>query len=199
MTGSWPVYTECGSRLRANGFCSLSVLCACLMRPRENPEASVRTDDVGTGGGVVDCRSASTPDARLAKKGVVGQTRFFACLGPALEYVSRYSLVERPVARPSPLRIFEQSGRRFQRSLNDLRARRLRIEKIRGGRLCIRHWHGKGKMIQREALDETEEEDESGTGRRNPKSGLRWNTMPSAYRAGLGAIGEAGPSGRKFG
>lgn len=68
-----------------------------ICRPRESPDGSVRTDDVGYWSDVL----AELPGRihewlpNLASKGVVGADAIFSCLGPALEIYSRYSRVEK--------------------------------------------------------------------------------------------------------
>lgn len=68
-----------------------------MCRPRENPDGSVRTDQIGDWRDVL----AELPRRihgwmpRLAEEGVVGADAIFACLGPALEIFSRYSRVEK--------------------------------------------------------------------------------------------------------
>ncbi|MDM7456726.1 MAG: hypothetical protein P3W97_005615, partial [Tepidimonas sp.] len=68
-----------------------------VVRPRENPDGSLRTGDVGEWRDVL----AELPRRihewmpRLAEEGVVGADAIFACLGPALEIFSRYSRVEK--------------------------------------------------------------------------------------------------------
>lgn len=96
-TGSWPIDTEMGTRLRARDSAALASSIHLVCRPREHPGGDVRTDDVG------DWRSilAELPERihtwlpRLAKEGVVGADAIFSCLGPALEIFSRYSRVEK--------------------------------------------------------------------------------------------------------
>ena len=97
VTGSWPIDTEMETRVAAQGQARLgsSVHIAC--RPRENPDGSVREDDVGEWRAVLE----ELPERihawmpRLAAEGVVGADAIFACLGPALEIFSRYSRVEK--------------------------------------------------------------------------------------------------------
>ena len=106
VTASWPIQTERGGRLQAQGTASLQSSVHLVCRPRENPDGSVRTDDIG------DWRSvlAELPGRihewmpRLAKEGVVGADAIFACLGPALEIFSRYSRVEKASGEPVTLR-----------------------------------------------------------------------------------------------
>ena len=68
-----------------------------VCRPRENPDGSVRTDDVGDWRDVLAELPRRIHDwmPRLAEEGVVGADAIFACLGPALEIFSRYSRVEK--------------------------------------------------------------------------------------------------------
>jgi adenine-specific DNA methylase len=97
ITGSWPIDTESGNRLRAKNSAALASSVHLVCRPRENRDGSVRTDEVG------DWRDllAELPKRihewmpRLAEEGVVGADAIFACLGPALEIFSRYSRVEK--------------------------------------------------------------------------------------------------------
>ena len=71
-----------------------------VCRPRENPDGSLRTDEIGDWRDVL----AELPRRihewmpRLAEEGVVGADAIFACLGPALEIFSRYSRVEKLTA-----------------------------------------------------------------------------------------------------
>jgi hypothetical protein len=68
-----------------------------VCRPRENPDGSVRTDDVGDWRNVLAELPGRIHDwmPRLAEEGVGGADAIFACLGPALEIYSRYSRVEK--------------------------------------------------------------------------------------------------------
>ena len=97
ITASWPVDTELGIRLRAKGSAALasSVHLVCL--PRENPDGSVRTDDIGDFREVLSELPIRIHEwmPRLANEGVVGADAIFACIGPALEIYSRYSSVEK--------------------------------------------------------------------------------------------------------
>jgi len=97
VTASWPIDTERAARTNAIGTASLASSVHLVCRPRENPDGSVRLDDVGDWRDVL----AELPKRihawmpRLAKEGVVGADAIFACLGPALEIFSRYSRVEK--------------------------------------------------------------------------------------------------------
>lgn len=92
FTGSWPIDTEMGSRLRAMDSAALASSIHLVCRPRENPSGEIRTDDVG------DWREVLSELPQrihawlpgLAAEGVVGADAIFSCLGPALEIYSRY-------------------------------------------------------------------------------------------------------------
>lgn len=97
VTGSWPIDTERGGRLRARNSAALASSVHLVCRPREHSDGSVRTHEIG------DWRDmlAELPRRihewmpRLVDEGVVGADAIFACLGPALEIFSRYSRVEK--------------------------------------------------------------------------------------------------------
>lgn len=97
FTGSWPIDTEMGTRLRARDSAALASSIHLVCRPRENPDGSVKEDDVGYWSDVL----AELPLRihawlpGLAAEGVVGADAIFSCLGPALEIYSRYSRVEK--------------------------------------------------------------------------------------------------------
>jgi len=76
-----------------------------VCRPRENPDGSLRTDDIGEWRDVLDELPGRIHEwmPRLAQEGVVGADAIFACLGPALEIYSRYNCVERADGTPVPL------------------------------------------------------------------------------------------------
>jgi len=97
MTGSWPIDTELGNRLRAMDSAALASSVHLVCRPRENPDGSVRTEEVGDWRDVLAELPRRIHDwmPRLADEGVVGADAIFACLGPALEIFSRYSRVEK--------------------------------------------------------------------------------------------------------
>jgi len=97
VTGSWPVDTECGSRLRAMDSAALASSVHIVVRPRENPDGSLRHADIGDWRDVLAELPRRIHDwmPRLAEEGVVGADAIFACLGPALEIFSRYSRVEK--------------------------------------------------------------------------------------------------------
>ncbi|MGO9269614.1 MAG: DUF1156 domain-containing protein, partial [Terriglobia bacterium] len=106
MTGSWPIDTELGNRLRAMDSAALASSVHLVCRPRENPNGSVRTDIIGDWRDVLAELPRRIHDwmPRLAAEGVVGADAIFACLGPALEIFSRYSRVEKSDGSVVPLR-----------------------------------------------------------------------------------------------
>ena len=97
VTASWPIDTERAARMRAKDSAVLGSSVPIVVRPRENPDGSVRTDDVGDWRDVL----AELPGKirswmqRLVQEDVVGADAIFSCLGPALEIYSRYSRVEK--------------------------------------------------------------------------------------------------------
>jgi len=97
FTGSWPIDTEMGSRLRAMNSAALASSIHLVCRPRESPSGEVRTDDVGDWREVLSELPQRIHDwlPRLAREGIVGADAIFSCLGPALEIYSRYSRVEK--------------------------------------------------------------------------------------------------------
>ena len=61
ITGSWPIDTEREARVSAQGQARLASSIHLVCRPRENPDGSLRTDDIGDWREVLrSCRSAST-------------------------------------------------------------------------------------------------------------------------------------------
>jgi adenine-specific DNA methylase len=105
VTGSWPIDTEREGRVRANASAALASSVHLVCRPRENPDGSVRTDEVGDWRDVLAELPRRIHDwmPRLAEEGVVGADAIFACLGPALEIFSRYSRVEKASGEPVTL------------------------------------------------------------------------------------------------
>jgi adenine-specific DNA methylase len=90
ITGSWPVATEMGERLRARDSATLSTSVHLVCRPRP--------DDAGIGDWANVLRELPSRVGawmeRLQGEGVRGADLVFACIGPALEIFSRYSRVE---------------------------------------------------------------------------------------------------------
>jgi adenine-specific DNA methylase len=90
ITGSWPIATEMGSRLRARESAALatSVHLICRPRPADAPIgdwANVLRQLPERVGDRMEC---------LQNEGVRGADLVFACIGPALEIFSRYARVE---------------------------------------------------------------------------------------------------------
>jgi len=105
-TASWPIDTERPNRQRAIGSAALQSSIHLVCRPRENPDGSLNSDEIGDWRDVL----AELPKRihewmpRLAEEGVVGADAIFACLGPALEIFSRYSRVEKASGEVVPLK-----------------------------------------------------------------------------------------------
>lgn len=97
ITGSWPIDTEMETRIAAQGQARLASSVHIVVRPRENPDGSLRAADIGDWRDVLAelPRRIHAWMPRLAEEGVVGADAIFACLGPALEIFSRYSRVEK--------------------------------------------------------------------------------------------------------
>lgn len=106
VTGSWPIDTEMGTRLRAQNSAALASSIHLVCRPRERAEGGALTDVIGDWREILDVLSVRIAEwmPRLAAEGVVGADAIFACLGPALEVYSRYSRVEKASGEPVPLR-----------------------------------------------------------------------------------------------
>ncbi len=106
VTSSWPIDTELQNRTQAQASASLQSSVHIVCRPRENPDGSIRADEIGEWRDVL----AELPRRmhewmpRLAEEGVVGADAIFACLGPALEIFSRYTRVEKASGEPVTLK-----------------------------------------------------------------------------------------------
>lgn len=105
VTGSWPIDTERPGRLRAQDSAALASSIHIVCRPRENAAGELTTE-IGDWRDVLRELPVRIHEwmPRLAKEGVVGADAIFACLGPALEIFSRYSLVEKPSGEVVKLR-----------------------------------------------------------------------------------------------
>ena len=112
ITGSWPIATEMGSRLRARDSAALATSVHLICRPRP--------DDAPIGDWAEALRELPLRVAgwieRLQAEGIRGADLVFACVGPALEIFSRYRTVEtaegRQVALPEYLeKVWEEVGR----------------------------------------------------------------------------------------
>jgi len=90
ITGSWPIATEMGSRLRARDSAALATSIHLVCRAR--PEDAI----VGDWADVLRELPKRVGDwmERLQSEGIRGADLVFACIGPALEIFSRYSRVE---------------------------------------------------------------------------------------------------------
>ncbi|MGH7067083.1 MAG: DUF1156 domain-containing protein [Acetobacteraceae bacterium] len=90
ITGSWPIATEMGSRLRARDSAALATSVHLVCRPRP--------DEAGTGDWADVLRELPRRVGewmdRLQAEGVRGADLVFACIGPALEIFSRHARVE---------------------------------------------------------------------------------------------------------
>ena len=106
IVASWPIDTERQGRLRAMGSAVLGSSVHLVCRPRENPDGSLRTDEIGDWRDVLSQLPGRIHEwmPRLAEEGVVGADAIFACLGPALEIFSRYCRVEKSSGDVVPLR-----------------------------------------------------------------------------------------------
>ena len=89
ITGSWPIATEMGSRLRARESAALATSVHLVCRPR------TENAPVGDWGEVLRELPKRVGDwmERLQSEGIRGADLVFACIGPALEIFSRYSKV----------------------------------------------------------------------------------------------------------
>lgn len=74
ITGSWPIDTESGNRLRAKNSAALASSVHLVCRPRENSDGSVRTNEIGDWRDVLQelPRRIHEWMTRLAEEGVVG-------------------------------------------------------------------------------------------------------------------------------
>lgn len=108
ITGSWPIDTERAVRLRAHDSAALASSIHIVCRPRENPDGSLRMDDIGDWRDVLTELPKRIHEwmPRLAREGVVGADAIFACLGPALEIFSQYSSVEDAAGNEIKLKMY---------------------------------------------------------------------------------------------
>ena len=112
ITGSWPIATEMGSRLRARDSAALATSIHLICRPRPENATIAEWADVLRD---LPIRVGDWMQ-RLESEGVRGADLVFACIGPALEIYSRYRRVETPdgheVTLPEYLeRVWEVVGR----------------------------------------------------------------------------------------
>ncbi len=114
ITGSWPIDTEMGTRLRAmdSAVLASSIHLICRPRPDAEQQQSQISNQQSAIQNVGDWRDvlAKLPRRihewmpRLAQEGIVGADAIFACLGPALEIFSRYARVEKASGEQVTLR-----------------------------------------------------------------------------------------------
>lgn len=106
ITGSWPVDTEMGNRLRAQNSAALASSVHLVCRPRQVVNNAESYDEVGDWRDILQQLPGRIHEwmPRLASEGVVGADAIFACLGPALEVFSRYSHVEKATGETVALR-----------------------------------------------------------------------------------------------
>lgn len=97
VTGSWPIDTEWETRLRAMNSAALASSVHLICRPRVRASPANLEGQIGDWRDVLQelPRRIHEWMPRLADEGVVGADAIFACLGPALEFFSRYSRVEK--------------------------------------------------------------------------------------------------------
>jgi putative DNA methylase len=97
ISGSWPIDTELQTRTQAADSASLQSSIHLVCRPREKSDSSDRTDRVGDWRDVLAELPVRIHEwmPRLRNEGVVGADAIFACLGPALQILSRYERVEK--------------------------------------------------------------------------------------------------------
>ena len=98
ITGSWPISTEMGTRLRAHESAALATSIHLVCRPRTE-------DKIGDWSDVLRELPRRVADwmERLQAEGVRGADLVFACIGPALEIYSRYARVVDAEDREIPL------------------------------------------------------------------------------------------------
>lgn len=106
ITGSWPVDTEMGARLRARNSAALASSIHIVCRPRRKTFGLANGKDIGDWRDVLQelPKRIHAWMPRLAADGVVGADAIFACLGPALEIFSRYNRVEKASGEEVTLR-----------------------------------------------------------------------------------------------
>ena len=109
---SWPIATERSSRTNAQGTASLATSIHLVCRPRAD------NAPIGDWADVLRDLPERVGEwmARLEREGLRGADLVFACIGPALEIFSQFSLVETPEGHPVPLaeyleKVWEVVGR----------------------------------------------------------------------------------------
>jgi hypothetical protein len=99
ITGSWPVATEMGSRLRARESAALATSVHLVCRPRPEDATLGEWAEVFR---ELPNRIGEWME-RLSFEGIRGADLIFACIGPAMEIYSRYCGVEDAEGREIPL------------------------------------------------------------------------------------------------
>jgi adenine-specific DNA methylase len=99
ITGSWPIATEMGTRLRARESAALATSIHLVCRPRP-PDAPIGDWDKISS--ELPLRVSSWME-RLSQEGIRGADLVFACIGPAMELYSQYSKVLDSQDRNVPL------------------------------------------------------------------------------------------------
>ena len=122
ITGSWPIATESSTRLRARESAALATSIHLICRPRSTDASIGDWADVLR---ELPVRVSSWM-SRLENEGIRGADLVFACIGPALEIFSRYSIVETSEGREVKLseyleKVWEVVGRTaLERVLSDV-------------------------------------------------------------------------------
>ncbi len=101
-TGSWPITTEMGSRLRARESAALAASIHLVCRPRPEQAGVGGWEDIlrELPGRIGDWME------RLSSEGIRGADLVFSCIGPALELFSKYDKVETAEGREVKLAEF---------------------------------------------------------------------------------------------
>src|SRR5579871_3801741 len=102
ISGSWPIDTEMGTRLRAHDSAALASSIRLACRPREEISAY----EIGDWRDILAELPLRIKEwmPRLIAESIVGADAIFACIGPAIEIFSRYSRVEKASGEQVSLR-----------------------------------------------------------------------------------------------
>ena len=169
ITGSWPIATEMGSRLRARDSAALATSIHLICRPRSEDAR------IGEWADVLRELPNRVGDwmQRLEGEGVRGADLVFACIGPALEIYSRYRRVETPggheVTLPEYLeRVWEVVGREALKQVLGTAEAQARNgaagaleEDARLTALFLWTLQSTGETVDGGVVDETDEDDEA--------------------------------------
>ncbi|MDG7029671.1 MAG: DUF1156 domain-containing protein, partial [Nitrososphaerota archaeon] len=99
VTGSWPLVTEMGTRLRARDSAALATSIHLVCRPRPTGAPVGEWAEVAR----ELPRRVRAWMQRLGREGISGADLVFACIGPAMEVYSKYSRVVDAQDREIPL------------------------------------------------------------------------------------------------